>query len=91
MFSLAVGFAVQKRKRSVTLEGADTSSSRKKRPRQSPSDEEAQQDGAIVLMGSLELASNVTPRIPARPDWRIRTGFRDARPNTGTPYLVFFF
>ena len=33
----------------------------------------------------------VTPRIPARPDWRIRTGFRDARLRTGTLYLIFFF
>ena len=33
----------------------------------------------------------VTPRIPVLPDWRIRTGFRDARPNTGTLYLIFFF
>ena len=42
MFSLAVGFAMQKRKRSVTLEGVDTSSSREKRPMRSPSNEEAQ-------------------------------------------------
>ena len=33
----------------------------------------------------------VTPRIPARPDWWIRTGFRDARLRTGTLYLIFFF
>ena len=33
----------------------------------------------------------VTPRIPARPDWRIRTGFRDARLRIGTLYLIFFF
>ena len=33
---------------------------------------------------------NVTPRFPVRPDWRIRTGFRDVRPNTGTLYLIFF-
>ena len=32
----------------------------------------------------------VTPRIPARPDLRIRTGFRDARLRTRTPYLIFF-
>ena len=32
---------------------------------------------------------SVTPRIPVRPDWRIRTGFRDARLMTGT--LFFFF
>ena len=35
--------------------------------------------------------SSVTPRILVRPDWRIRIGFRDARPNTGTLYLNFFF
>ena len=35
--------------------------------------------------------SLVTPRIPVLPDWRIRTGFRDARPYTGTLYLIFFF
>ena len=34
---------------------------------------------------------SVTPRISARPDWRIRTEFGDARSNTGTPYLIFFF
>ena len=33
----------------------------------------------------------VTPRIPIRPDWRIRTSFRDARLRTGTLYLIFFF
>ena len=33
----------------------------------------------------------VTPRFPARPDWRIRTGFRDARLRTGTLYLIFIF
>ena len=27
------------------------------------------------------LPAIVTPRIPVRPDWRIRTGFRGARPN----------
>ena len=32
----------------------------------------------------------VTPRIPARPDWRIRTGFRDARLRTRTLDLIFF-
>ena len=36
-------------------------------------------------------ASYVTPRIPARPDWQIRTGFRDARLRTGTLNLIFFF
>ena len=58
MFSLATGFAARRCKWSVTLEGADTSSSEEKRPRQSPSDEEAQQDGAIVLARSPDLASN---------------------------------
>ena len=33
----------------------------------------------------------VMPRFPVRPDWRIRTGFREARLNTGTLYLNFFF
>ena len=33
---------------------------------------------------------HVTPRFPARPDWRIRTGFRDVIPYTGTLYLIFF-
>ena len=37
------------------------------------------------------ITSTVTPRIPVRPDWRIRTGFRDSRPCTGTHYLIFFF
>ena len=32
----------------------------------------------------------VTPRISARPDWRIRTGFRDARLRTGTLFFFFF-
>ena len=36
-------------------------------------------------------AESVTPRIPVRPDWRIRTGFRSARLRTGTLYLIFFF
>ena len=58
MFRPAVGFVAQKCKRYVTLEGADTSSSGEKRPRQSPSYEEAQQDGTIVLVGSSDLASN---------------------------------
>ena len=61
MFSLAAGFVVRKRKRSMTLEGADASSSGEKRPRWSPAYEEAQQDGAIVLVGSLDLASNDQP------------------------------
>ena len=42
MFSLAIGFATRKRKRSVTLEGVDTSNFGEKRPRRSPSNEEAQ-------------------------------------------------
>ena len=58
MFSLAVGFTARKHKQSMTLEGVDTSSSGEKRPRRSPSNEEAQQDGTIVLVGSLDLASN---------------------------------
>ena len=37
------------------------------------------------------LTSYVTPRIPVRPDWRIRTGFRGARLRTGTLYLIFIF
>ena len=37
------------------------------------------------------LLQGVTPRIPGRPNWRIRTGFRDARLRTGTFYLNFFF
>ena len=36
MFSLVAGFAARKRKRSVTLEGVDTSSSGENRPRKSP-------------------------------------------------------
>ena len=35
-----------------------------------------------------KLRGDVTPRFPARPDWRIRTGFRDARTYTGTLYLL---
>ena len=58
MFSFPAGFVARKRKRSMTLEGEDTFSSGEKRLRRSPSDEEAQQDGAIVLMGSPDLASN---------------------------------
>ena len=34
---------------------------------------------------------SVTPRFPVQPDWRIRTGFLDARPYTETLYLIFFF
>ena len=58
MFSLATGFATRKHKQSMTLQGADTSSCREMRPRRSPSNEEAQQDGAITLVGSLDLSSN---------------------------------
>ena len=36
------------------------------------------------------LILGVTPRFPVRPNWRIRTQFRDARPYTGTLYLFFF-
>ena len=35
-----------------------------------------------------DMFMSVTPRFPVRPDWRIRTGFRDARLRTGT---LFFF
>ena len=42
MFSPAAGFAARKRKRSVTLEGADISSSGEKQPEWSLLDEEAQ-------------------------------------------------
>ena len=35
-----------------------------------------------------KLRGDVTPRFPALPDWRIRTGFRDARTYTGTLYLL---
>ena len=35
--------------------------------------------------------SSVTPRIPVRPDRRIRTGFRNARLKTRTLDLIFFF
>ena len=31
------------------------------------------------------------PGFPVRPDWRIRTGFRDARLRTGTLFFFFFF
>ena len=58
MFNLAVGFTMRRRKQIVTLEGANTSSSGEKRPRQSPSYEEAQKDEAIVLVETLNLASN---------------------------------
>ena len=42
MFSFTVEFAIRMRKRSTTLEGEATSSSREKRPRQSPSNEGTQ-------------------------------------------------
>ena len=41
MFSLVTEFATRKRKWSVNLEGEDTFSYGEKRPRRSPSDEEA--------------------------------------------------
>ena len=47
----------------MTHEGADASSYGEKRPRRSPLDEEAQQDGAIVLVGSSDLASNDQPTL----------------------------
>ena len=34
---------------------------------------------------------NVTPRFPVRSDWRIRTGFRGARPNWDSLPDFFFF
>ena len=40
MFILVIGFATRKRKQSVTLEGANTSTSGERRPRRPPSDEE---------------------------------------------------
>ena len=58
MFSLAVRFATRRRRRPTTLEGVATSSSREKRPRWSPLDEEAQKDMPIALVESLDLASN---------------------------------
>ena len=42
MFSLTARFAARRRKWSVTLEGVDTSSSREKRPKWSPSGAKAQ-------------------------------------------------
>ena len=54
VFSLAAEFATW----STTLEGEATSNSREKRPRQSPSDEGAQKDWAVVLAESLNKASN---------------------------------
>ena len=63
MFSLAAGFSTRRRKQPTTLEGVATSSSGEKRPRRSPLDEEAQKDGAIVLVESLDLASNDQPAL----------------------------
>ena len=45
----------------------------------------------IFCSSGLQNIFNVTPRIPVRPDRRIRTGFRDARLRTGTLDLKFFF
>ena len=61
MFSLAAGFTERMRKRYASLEGKATSSFREKRPRRSPSNEEAQKDWAIVLVESPDLASNDQP------------------------------
>ena len=58
MFSIATRFAARMRKRSTPLEGETTSSSEEKRPRQSPSDDEAQKDWAIVLVESPYQTSN---------------------------------
>ena len=58
MLNLVVGFALSRRKRSVTLEGEDTSSFEGKRPRQSPLCAEAQKEWAIVLVESLDQASD---------------------------------
>ena len=58
MFSLVSGFTVQWRKWSMTLEGIDTSSSREKRPRRSPSNSEAQKEWTVVLEKSPDLASD---------------------------------
>ena len=63
MFSLATRFSTQRRRRPATLEGVATSSFRKKRPRRSPSDEEAQKVWAIVLVESPDLASNDQPTL----------------------------
>ena len=58
MFSMAVGFVALMRKRSATLEGEATSSCEEKRPMRSSSNEGAQKDWAIVLVESLDQASN---------------------------------
>ena len=57
------GFAARRRKRSMTLKGMNASSSSEKRPRRSPSYEEAQKEGAIVLVESSDLASNDQPAL----------------------------
>ena len=44
----------------------------------------------LILSSIIPKVKSVTPRFPFRLDWRIRTGFRDARPYTGTLYLIFF-
>ena len=58
MFSLVVGFAKWRRRWPATLEGVATSSFGEKRPKWSPSNEEAPKDGAIALVESSDLASN---------------------------------
>ena len=58
MSSLAVGFATQMRKRATVLEGETTSSSCGKRARQSPPNEGAQKNWAIVSVESPDLTSN---------------------------------
>ena len=58
MFSLVVGFTTRRLRRPATLEGVPISSSREKRPRLSPSNEEAQKDRVIALVESPNLASN---------------------------------
>ena len=58
MFSLVVGFAALRRKRSVSLDGVGTSSSGEKQPKPSPLGAEAQKDWAVVLVESPCLASD---------------------------------
>ena len=48
-------------------------------------------DYGIQLIRLTPFNAHVTPQIPAQPVWRIRTKFRDARPYTGTLYLIFLF
>ena len=50
MFSLAIGFTVRMRKRSMTLKGEATSGSEEKRPRRSPLDEGTQKDWGVVFV-----------------------------------------